>query len=45
VLRVPQAIVDGAKEMVRKNLLNLGGMLAWPGLIRKLERVNPGYAG
>jgi ribulose-5-phosphate 4-epimerase/fuculose-1-phosphate aldolase len=44
VQRVPQAIVDGAKEMAKKNLLNLGGMLAWPGLLRKLDRVNPGYA-
>jgi ribulose-5-phosphate 4-epimerase/fuculose-1-phosphate aldolase len=44
VKRVPQAIVDGAKAMAEKNLLNLGGMLAWPGLLRKLDRVNPGYA-
>jgi ribulose-5-phosphate 4-epimerase/fuculose-1-phosphate aldolase len=44
VRRVPQAIVEGAKEMAKKNLLNLGGMLAWPGLLRKLDRVNPGYA-
>jgi ribulose-5-phosphate 4-epimerase/fuculose-1-phosphate aldolase len=44
VTRVPQAIVDGAAEMAKKNLLNLGGMLAWPGLMRKLERRNPGYA-
>jgi ribulose-5-phosphate 4-epimerase/fuculose-1-phosphate aldolase len=28
VTPVPQAIVDGAAEMARKNLLNLGGMLA-----------------
>jgi ribulose-5-phosphate 4-epimerase/fuculose-1-phosphate aldolase len=44
LIRVPQQIVDGAKEMARKNLLNLGGMLAWPGLLRKLDRRMPGYA-
>jgi ribulose-5-phosphate 4-epimerase/fuculose-1-phosphate aldolase len=43
LVRVPQAIVDGAREMARKNLLGLGGMLAWPGLLRKLDRINPGY--
>jgi ribulose-5-phosphate 4-epimerase/fuculose-1-phosphate aldolase len=44
VNKVPQAIVDGAAQMAKKNLLNLGGMLAWPGLLRKLDRINPGYA-
>jgi ribulose-5-phosphate 4-epimerase/fuculose-1-phosphate aldolase len=44
VIRVPQPIVDGAAEMARKNLLNLGGMLAWPGLLRRLARRNPGHA-
>jgi ribulose-5-phosphate 4-epimerase/fuculose-1-phosphate aldolase len=43
LIRVPQQIVDGAAQMARKNLLNLGGMLAWPGLLRKLDRRNPGY--
>jgi ribulose-5-phosphate 4-epimerase/fuculose-1-phosphate aldolase len=44
LIRVPQTIVGGAKQMAEKNLLNLGGMLAWPGLLRKLDRKNPGYA-
>lgn len=44
VRRVPQAIVDGAQEMARRNLLNAGGALAWPALLRKLDRMNPGYA-
>ena len=43
LIHVPQQIVDGASQMARKNLLNLGGMLAWPGLLRKLDRRNPGY--
>jgi ribulose-5-phosphate 4-epimerase/fuculose-1-phosphate aldolase len=43
LIRVPQTIVEGASAMARKNLLNLGGMLAWPALLRKLDRRNPGY--
>jgi ribulose-5-phosphate 4-epimerase/fuculose-1-phosphate aldolase len=43
LIRVPQQIVDGASQMARKNLLNLGGNLAWPGLLRKLDRRLPGY--
>jgi ribulose-5-phosphate 4-epimerase/fuculose-1-phosphate aldolase len=43
LVRIPQQIVDGAAQMARKNLLNLGGMLAWPGLLRKLDRRLPGY--
>lgn len=44
VNRISQAIVDGAGEMARKSLLNVGSMLAWPGLLRRLERRNPGHA-
>ncbi len=43
LIPVHPQIVAGAAEMARKNLLNLGGMLAWPGLLRKLDRKNPGY--
>jgi ribulose-5-phosphate 4-epimerase/fuculose-1-phosphate aldolase len=43
LIRVPQMIVEGAKMMAKKNLLDLGGMLAWPGLLRRLNRVNPGF--
>jgi ribulose-5-phosphate 4-epimerase/fuculose-1-phosphate aldolase len=43
LIRIPQAIVDGAAQAARKNLLNLGGMLAWPGLLRKLDRMDLGY--
>ena len=44
VRRIPQTIVDGAAEMSRRGLLNAGGALAWPALLRKLDRLNPGYA-
>ncbi len=43
LILVPDAIIRGAREAQRKVALNLGGMLAWPGLLRKLARVNPGY--
>ncbi|MFB0911939.1 MAG: class II aldolase, partial [Glaciecola sp.] len=29
-----------AKQVTR----SAGGSLAWPGILRKLDRVNPGYA-
>ncbi|MGB1582084.1 MAG: class II aldolase/adducin family protein [Nevskiales bacterium] len=41
---VPQAIVDGISEQARVVTKGLGGALAWPGLLRKLDRHNPGYA-
>ena len=41
---VPQAIVDGISEQARVVTKGLGGALAWPGLLRKLDRKNPGYA-
>lgn len=43
LIRVPRQIVDGARMMAQKNLLDLGGMLAWPGLLRKLDRIDPSY--
>jgi ribulose-5-phosphate 4-epimerase/fuculose-1-phosphate aldolase len=41
---VPQQIVDGIQEQARVVTKGLGGALAWPGLLRKLDRKNPGYA-
>ncbi len=41
---VSQAIVDGISEQARVVTKGLGGALAWPGLLRKLDRRNPGYA-
>ena len=37
-------IVDGVKEAARIVTGGLFGGLAWPGLLRKLDRQNPGYA-
>jgi ribulose-5-phosphate 4-epimerase/fuculose-1-phosphate aldolase len=43
LIRVPQAIVDGAAAQAKAVLRGAGGGLAWPGLLRKLDRELPGY--
>jgi ribulose-5-phosphate 4-epimerase/fuculose-1-phosphate aldolase len=40
---ISQAIIDGALEQARQVTKGLGGRLAWPGLIRRLDRRFPGY--
>lgn len=44
LIAVPQQIVDGVRQAAAQVTRGLGGQLAWPGLLRKLDRVNPGYA-
>jgi ribulose-5-phosphate 4-epimerase/fuculose-1-phosphate aldolase len=44
LIHVPQAILSGAAQMARQGTLGQGGSLAWPSLLRKLDRRNPGYA-
>jgi ribulose-5-phosphate 4-epimerase/fuculose-1-phosphate aldolase len=44
VVEVDPRIVAGVKQNVALVTKGLGGELAWPGLLRKLDRVNPGYA-
>jgi ribulose-5-phosphate 4-epimerase/fuculose-1-phosphate aldolase len=43
LLRIPQPILDGIELQVKQVLLGMGGGLAWPGLLRRLDRANPGY--
>ncbi len=43
LIRIPQAILDGAKESMRKVTRGAGSGVAWPALLRKLQRVNPGF--
>ena len=43
VLPISQAIIDGALEQARQVTKGLGGRLAWPGLLRRLDRRFPGY--
>ena len=40
---IGQKILDMAQAQVAKVTLGGGGALAWPALLRKLERSNPGY--
>jgi ribulose-5-phosphate 4-epimerase/fuculose-1-phosphate aldolase len=44
LIEVPAAIVAGMQAQSEAVLRGAGGALAWPGLLRKLDRENPGYA-
>jgi ribulose-5-phosphate 4-epimerase/fuculose-1-phosphate aldolase len=41
--RIGTAIVDGAQEQWERVTHGAGGGLAWPALMRRLDRRNPGY--
>jgi hypothetical protein len=41
---IEPSIVEGVKEAAKIVTKGLFGGLAWPGLLRKLDRQNPGYA-
>jgi ribulose-5-phosphate 4-epimerase/fuculose-1-phosphate aldolase len=43
LIHVPQPIVDGILAQAAQVTRGLGGALAWPGLLRKLERIDPSY--
>lgn len=43
LIQIPQTIIDGAVEQSRQVTKGLGGRLAWPGLLRRLDRRFPGY--
>jgi len=40
---VPQAIVEGIQAQVEQVTKGLGGQLAWPGLLRKLDRADASF--
>ena len=44
LIPIATPILDGIQEAAAKVTRGLGGGLAWPGLLRKLDRKNPGYA-
>jgi ribulose-5-phosphate 4-epimerase/fuculose-1-phosphate aldolase len=44
LIHVQPQIVAGVKAAVQQVLRGMGGQLAWPGLLRRLDRRNPGYA-
>lgn len=41
---IPAAIIQNAPRQAKDATKSQGGMLAWPGLLRRLDRKNPGYA-
>jgi ribulose-5-phosphate 4-epimerase/fuculose-1-phosphate aldolase len=43
VRRIPAPIVEGAQAQWDRVTRGAGGDLAWPALLRKLDRENPGY--
>ena len=43
VRNVDPRIIGGVKANVQKVTAGMGGNIAWPALLRKLDRVNPGY--
>ena len=43
LIPVDPRIVAGVKAAVQEVTRSLGGRIAWPGLLRRLDRVNPGY--
>jgi ribulose-5-phosphate 4-epimerase/fuculose-1-phosphate aldolase len=43
LIRIPQQILDGAAQQSKVVTKGLGGQLAWPGLLRKLERRDASY--
>jgi ribulose-5-phosphate 4-epimerase/fuculose-1-phosphate aldolase len=43
LIPIPQAILDGAVAQAKMVTKGLGGHLAWPGLLRKLDKIDPGY--
>jgi hypothetical protein len=43
LITVAPQVLAGVKEASRSVTKGLGGALAWPGLLRKLDRVSPGY--
>lgn len=44
LVEVDGRIVAGIQQQAEQVTRGLGGALAWPGLLRKLDRKNPGYA-
>ncbi len=41
---IGQSILDGATAAAKEVTRGLGASLVWPGLLRRLDRRNPGYA-
>lgn len=45
LLSIPQPILDGIRQQIKQVTRGVSpGALVWPGLLRRLDRRNPGYA-
>lgn len=43
LVMIPTPILQGIKAQAAQVMKGIGGNLAWPGLLRKLERIDPSY--
>ena len=43
LIPVPRPIVDGIQKAAKVVLRQSGGMIAWPAILRKLDRLDPGW--
>ena len=43
LIRIPQPILDGVQAQAEQVTRGLGGSLIWPGLLRKLDRLDPSF--
>ena len=43
LIKVPDAIFAGIQSMAKEVLKSSGGQMAWPGILRKLDRDYPGF--
>jgi ribulose-5-phosphate 4-epimerase/fuculose-1-phosphate aldolase len=44
LIPIPAQILAGIQAQAKQVTRSAGGSLAWPGILRKLDRTNPGYA-
>jgi len=44
LVTIGQPILDGIRMAAKQVTRGLGASLVWPGLLRKLDRLYPGYA-
>lgn len=44
LIPIPEQILAGIQAQAKQVTRSAGGSLAWPGILRKLDRNNPGYA-
>ncbi|MFT4937449.1 MAG: ribulose-5-phosphate 4-epimerase/fuculose-1-phosphate aldolase [Paraglaciecola sp.] len=44
LIPIPAKILAGIQAQAKQVTRSAGGSLAWPGILRKLDRTNPGYA-